>query len=181
MAGNRKSWRVGGGLVDPAGLSEGRAADGVAPAHHDRDLGFAGGGGGNLLSDCPQLGVVYAVLAGFREALTANLEDHAAIGAAWHIFHEVSLRSFRQQIGPRGGGGVKPSRFVGRSRLGSYHVTTSAHNGRNRPKPVSYGPQVNDQADSPSQDATLQAKAADLAQTIAELQAQREALTSKPL
>ncbi|MCH8212123.1 MAG: hypothetical protein IIB99_12225, partial [Planctomycetes bacterium] len=38
---------------------------------------------------------------------------------------------------------------------------------------------MNDRADSPSQVATLQAKVVDLAQTIAELQAQRETLIRK--
>ena len=53
------------------------------------------------------------------------------------------------------------------------------HVGRNRPKRISYGPLVNDRTDSPSQVATLQAKVDNLAQTIAELQAQREGLISK--
>ena len=58
----------------------------------------------------------------------------------------------------------------------SPRAPTTGETGRN---PLPYGPLVNDRADSPSQVATLQAKVVDLAQTIAELQAQRETLIRK--
>ena len=60
-----------------------------------------------------------------------------------------------------------------------YHVRTVPDDGRNRPQRLSYGPLVNDQADSPSQLAALHARVVDLRQTIAELQEQRDLLGRK--
>lgn len=63
--------------------------------------------------------------------------------------------------------------------LRPYHVSTVPSDGRNRPQRLSYGPLVNDQADSPSQLAALHARVVDLRQTIVQLQQQRDLLSRK--